>query len=162
MSCRLLVCVQRSCRRRNSGTARVSWSWCVESECEYSSPPVNGTAEYNKWCFQIIIFVHVWSSSEFISHTGPIQLRSALFDSSCSFINWEWSRWLLCAQGWWPLAYHRYEERGDHLWHWSTPTSKALMRPASSACEILCFFRIFISYKFSHSWSSVPGKTTVS
>lgn len=140
MSCRLLVCVQRSCRRRSSGTARGFWSWCVASECEYSSPSLNGSAEYNKRCFQRIIFVHVWSSSEFIRHTGPIPLRSALFESSCSLINREWSRWLLCAQGWWPLADHRYEERRDHLWHRSTSTSKALMTPALSVCKILCFF----------------------
>lgn len=36
------------------------------------------------------------------------------------------------------------------------------MTPAPSVCKRLCFFLIFISYKFSHSWSSVPGQTAVS
>lgn len=34
LSCRLWASVQRSSRQHNNGTARASWSWCAESECE--------------------------------------------------------------------------------------------------------------------------------
>lgn len=51
---------------------------------------------------------------------------------------------LFCLQCWWSVVNHWHEKRGDHIWHWSSLTSKAFT--SKVCCRFLppsCFFNVF-------------------